>query len=167
MTMPIIAALLAVLLEVSFFGHVRPFGVMPNLMIIVITISAMWSQATPTLVAALLGGLLLDGASGTDFGLRTAFFAALALAVIAARQLGLHTDSIITTLAIVAVATVLFNLVVLTSVMGVSINSGFIISQIGREVVLNSIFTVAIWLAGINIRQRQLAVVERARGSWL
>lgn len=167
MITPIVAALVAVLLEVAFFGHVRPFGVMPNLMIIVVTISAMWSQATPTLVAALLGGLLLDGASGTDFGLRTAFFAALALTVIAARQLGLHTDSVITTLMIVAVATALFDLAVLTSVISGPLNSGFIIGQIAREVVLNSIITAAVWLTGINLRQRQLAVVERARGSWL
>ncbi len=167
MLIPIIASLFAVLLEVAWFGHIRPFGIIPNLAVIIVALTALWSQATPTLVAAITAGLLLDSASGTDFGLRTAFLAALAVCTIAARQLGLHADSLVAALGIVAIATILFDLAVVTSVHSAAIDWHLVASRIGIELLLNLPITATAWVFGSAWRNRQPVLPDADRGSWL
>ncbi|HUC20301.1 MAG TPA: hypothetical protein VMR98_02285, partial [Candidatus Polarisedimenticolaceae bacterium] len=92
--------ILVACLQVSMFGHMRPFGIMPNLMVIAVVLVSLWGTASFSLVTAIGGGLLLDMASGSDFGLRMAFFVVVSLAIIAGRQLGLQADSWISALAL-------------------------------------------------------------------
>ena len=155
------------MLEIAFLGHIRPFGVIPNLVVIAITLSALWSQASPTLVAAISAGLVLDFASGTDFGLRTAFFAALAVCAIAARQLGLHADSLVAAAGIVVLATVLFNLGVVAGLPAASIDWSVVINRTGIELLVNLGLTAAVWLVGSLWRQRQPVLPDANRSSWL
>lgn len=167
MLLPLIFCLAAALLEVAFLGHLRPLGVMPNLVVIAVTLAALWSQASPTLVAALAAGLVLDSASGVDFGLRTAFLAALAVSAIAARQLGLHADSLVAAAGIVAVATVLFNLAVIAGLPAAALNWQTIGTRIGLELAVNLLLTAAIWAVGSLWRNRQPVLVDSNRSSWL
>ncbi|HUC86917.1 MAG TPA: rod shape-determining protein MreD [Candidatus Saccharimonadales bacterium] len=148
----IVAVMVAAWLQVSWFGHVRPLGVMPNLMLVVIVLFGLWSNATPALAAALGGGFLLDLASGSDFGLRMAFFSVVVLAIIAGRQTGLHADSFITALLVVMAGTVLYNLVVLAT-LGAPIQA-IELSRIGRELVDNLVILGFLVLVRLNLPQR-------------
>src|SRR5258708_3129799 len=97
----IAAVVIAAWLQISWFGHVRPFGAIPNLVLIVVILMALWGSATSALATAIGGGLLLDAASGSDFGLRMGFFAVTALTVVAARQFGINVSSAITGIVVV------------------------------------------------------------------
>ena len=145
----LVAVLLAAWLQTSWFGHVRPFGVMPNVMLVVVTLFGLWSNASSTLAAAIGGGLLLDLASGSDFGLRTAFFTFLALAIIAGRQYGLHADSFITVVGIVVLGTVVYDVVVLATINAPIVSVVF--GRIGRELLDNVLLLGLVVLARINL----------------
>jgi rod shape-determining protein MreD len=139
-------------LQVSWFGHVRPLGIIPNCMLLVVIVYALWSDATPALAAAIGGGLLLDLASGSDFGLRMAFFVVTALTLVAGRQLGLHATSFVTGIVATIVGTLLYNLVVLATIRA-SIGA-VVISRVGRELVVNLILLALIYVVAANIRGR-------------
>jgi len=141
--------LAAALMQVSWFGHVRPFGVIPNLVLIAVVLIALWYSATAALAAALGGGFLLDTASGSDFGLRMGFFGVVALAIVAGRQLGLNAGSAITGLVSVAVATVLYNLAALI-VLGAG-PSLIVLGRVGTELICNLIITAVIFIIRANI----------------
>jgi rod shape-determining protein MreD len=145
----IVAVVLAAWLQTTWFGHVRPLGVMPNVMLVVIVLFGLWSNASPTLAAAIGGGLLLDLASGSDFGLRTAFFAVVALAIVAGRQYGLHSESVLAGLAIVALGTVLYNVVVLATI-GAPI-APVVVQRIGAELIDNEVILLLLMLARVNL----------------
>lgn len=110
----IILVILAVWVQTAWFGHVRPLGVIPNLMLVLVILFGLWSNASPTLAAAIGGGLLLDLASGSDFGLRMGFYGVLALAVVAVRQLGVS-NGLLLGCALTITGTIVFNLVILAT----------------------------------------------------
>jgi rod shape-determining protein MreD len=156
------------LLQVSLFGHWRPLGVEPNLMLLIVVLFGLLTQATSTLGVAIAGGLLLDLTSGPDFGLRTAFFTALALTVIAARQFGLHADSFISAAAMVLGGTILFNLAIVLSSHAIMTDWTFVSVRIGREIILNLIILVIFMISRSLVRDRRARVTsELRRGSWV
>jgi rod shape-determining protein MreD len=154
----IVAVVVAAWIQVSWFGHVRPLGVMPNVMLVVVVLFGLWSNATPAVAAALGGGFLLDLASGSDFGLRMAFYAVVALAIVAGRQIGLHTDYIITALLAVVVGTILYNVVVLAA-LGAPLHS-VELSRIGRELIDNTVILGLLMLVRLNLSQRPRTTVQ-------
>ncbi len=111
----VLAIIGAVCLQLSWFGHLRPFGIMPNLVLVTIVAFSLWANASSALAAALGAGLLLDMSSGSDFGLRIAFFVVVVLAVVAAKQLGLQADSVAAVAAIALIAALLYDLMVLAA----------------------------------------------------
>jgi rod shape-determining protein MreD len=156
------AVVLAAWLQVSWFGHVRPLGVMPNVLLVVIALFGLWSNATPALAAALGGGLLLDLASGSDFGLRMAFYVVMVLAIIAGKQIGLHADSLVTALLVVLVGTLLYDLVVLAT-LGAPINAT-VIGLIGRELIDNIVILGVIMAVRLNLPHRSHTTLELDKG---
>lgn len=164
------ALLAAVIIQLSWFSHVRPFGVMPNLVLTVVIVTALWSRATTALASAVVCGILLDLASGSDFGLRTAFFTVVVLAIIATRQLGLHAESFSIALAITAAATILANLMIVLSVIGstAGVDWSVVALRVALEVLYNSIL-IAILFGGRELtRDRRARIAdELRRGSWL
>lgn len=149
----ILIVLVAAWVQISWFGQLRPLGVIPNVMIVTIVLFSLWANATSCMAAALGGGLLLDMASGADFGLRTAFFMVLALAVVAGRQLGMHAEAFITAVGVVAVATILYNIAVLTTFSASF--SAIIPLRIGAELIDVTVLTAVIYLVRLLINDRR------------
>ena len=110
-----VVVVLSVCLQLSWFGHIRPFGVMPNLVLITVVVFSLWANASSGLAAALVSGLLLDMSSGSDFGLRIAFFMVVVLAIVAGRQLGLQSESLPAVVVIMATSSLLYDLAVLAT----------------------------------------------------
>lgn len=167
-TLQIFVTLVAVWVQFSWFGPLRPFDVVPNVMLIVVVLAALWSSATTALLMAVFGGILLDVVSGADFGLRTGFFTLVALAIIAARQFGLHAESVPTALGILVLATVSFNVAILGSIGTASIEWGVVWWRIGAEILLNGIILIALYgLRELTRNRRARVADELKRGSWL
>lgn len=131
---------------------------MPNLLLVVVVVYGLLWNATPTLLAAIIGGFVLDLASGYDFGLRMAFYAAVALGVVAVKQLGMRADSVVTGLLLVAAGTILYNLVVLAA-LG-SWPNGVAIGRIVRELIDNLAVVTLIFIARANVGGRTRQTVE-------
>jgi len=149
-------------LQVAWFGHMRPLGIIPNCVLLVVIMLALLSDASPALAAAIGGGLLLDLASGSDFGLNMAFYVVTALAIIAGRQLGLHATSIVTGVAAAILGTVLYNLVILATIKAPL--SGVVACRIGRELLVNLILLLLLYVIVANLRGRSRVTAELGIG---
>lgn len=164
------ALLAAVLIQVSWFGHMRPFGVMPNLVLVVVVVTALWSRATTAIASAILCGILLDIASGADFGLRTAFFTVVTLAIIASRQFGLYAESFSMAAAMVAISTVVGNLLIILGVIGSTAGIDWL--MVARQVLVEAGLNLALLAVLYGVREltqdrRTRITAELRRGSWL
>jgi rod shape-determining protein MreD len=143
--------LVAVWLQVSFFGAARIFGIMPDVLLVVIIYAGLICSASEAVWMALVGGLLLDLDSGVDFGLRMGFFVMLSLLIVALKQAGADFANTGMVLAATLGATVLYNLSVLTGVMlgGISVPWGTVLGRVGLEIVINGILALALrWPLG-------------------
>lgn len=141
----VLLTVLGVWLEVSFLGAWRPFGIVPNLFLVIILIAAATlSKASDTLAMAVGGGILLDLVSGADFGLRTAFFSFLALLVIVVRRTGADFDHLSMKLAGVAGGTLLYSVTIIISLLGQGTHIGWAVAagRVGVELVLNLVLTL-------------------------
>ncbi|HSX48259.1 MAG TPA: rod shape-determining protein MreD [Candidatus Nanoarchaeia archaeon] len=151
----LLITLVAAWLQLYFLGNMRPLGVLPNLLIIVIIYAGLLREATETLAIALGGGLILDLASGADFGLRMAFYAVLALVVMVLRQMGADFENLGLVLATTAVGAFLYNLAVIT---GLALQHGSVplslaAGRIGRELLLDLVLVVLLRPLLIKILQ--------------
>lgn len=153
--------LAATWLQVAWFGHIRPLGVIPNVMLVVVILYGLWSDATPALAVAVGGGLLLDLASGSDFGLRMGFYVVTVLAVIAARQFGVHAEALLTGVVAAAIGTIIFDAVVLATA-HIALNS-VVFGRVGRELATNGLLLALAYVgrAVAHRRGRNLPVLDR------
>lgn len=140
----ILITLVAAWLQLYFLGNMRPLGVLPNLLLVVIIYAGLLRDATETLAIALGAGLILDLASGSDFGLRMAFYAVLALIVMVLRQMGADFENLGLVLATTAAGAILYNLAVLA---GLAVQHGSVplalaLGSIGRELLLDLLLVV-------------------------
>ncbi|GAC1369468.1 MAG: hypothetical protein NVSMB39_1310 [Candidatus Saccharimonadales bacterium] len=103
---------LAVALQVSFVPGLRPFGVVPNLVLIVLVLSAVMVVTSEALIAAAVSGLLLDLVSGANFGLWTGVLMLTALVVGVMRRAGIELDGFIVAVGLVAAATIVMAVVI-------------------------------------------------------
>ena len=107
--------IIAAVLQLSFLGAIRPFGVTPNLLLVVVIYAGLICTASQTVSSALLGGLLLDGASGVDFGLRTTFYVFLALAIVVIKRAGADFGNTAMITAATLSATLFYNAAIVAS----------------------------------------------------
>lgn len=164
----LILVLATAFVQISIFGQWRPFGVMPNLMLILIICLALWSSASVAVAGAVTGGLMLDLSSGADFGLRTAFYTLIALMVIAGKQFGLHPDSILSAMVLVMVGSILFDLSVLSTLGGQTIDWAYVVAKTSWQVVLNSVILLMVFAGRIVLSGRRTRISsELKRKSWL
>ncbi|TAK88824.1 hypothetical protein EPO04_01760 [Patescibacteria group bacterium] len=164
------ALLAAVWLQLSWFSHVRPLGVMPNVVLAVVVVTALWARATTAVASAVLCGLLLDLASGSDFGLRTAFFTVVTLAIISARQFGLYAESFSLAAAVVVISTIVANLFIVLGVVGstAGIDWAVVVQRTGIEAIFNVIVVGVLFAVRELTRDRRARITsELRRGSWL
>lgn len=140
--------LAAVALQVSWFGYVRPLGIMPNLMMIIVILAAMVTSASRALIMALVGGVLLDALSGADPGLRTAFLTLITLVAVAIRQAGFDIDSGTGVLGLVLVGTIAWNAILLIelAVAGGGASLPQALSLMAREALVNVVLAAVIRL---------------------
>lgn len=164
----VILVLFVAAIQVTVFGQWRPFGVMPNLMLILVICLALWGSATVALAGTIIGGLTLDLASGTDFGLRTAFYTVVALTVIAAKQLGLHADSMLSAVVLVMLSTLLFDIAVLSTIPRMEMNWPYIVSKTGWQITVNSSIMLIVYGGRVLLTDRRTRInTELKRKSWL
>jgi rod shape-determining protein MreD len=156
----IVAVVAAVILQIAYFGHLRPIGVIPNLMLVLVIVSGLFSAATPTVATALFGGLLLDLASGSDFGLRMAFYLLAALVVIALRQFGVHPESLLNALILIVVLTAVFDLAIVSSI---GPPNAPVLLIITKEAVVNAVIGL-ILLVGVALIQGRKRVTGEIGG---
>jgi cell shape-determining protein MreD len=95
---------------VGLLAGARPFGVVPDLILVVVIYLAWLASASDALAFGLIAGLVTDFASGSDFGLRLAFYSATAVMVIFLRHHGAAPDNLWLGWVYCAVATLAFNL---------------------------------------------------------
>jgi rod shape-determining protein MreD len=117
----ILLVILAVILQVSFLPGLRPFGVVPNLVLVVIVLVSLQVGTSESLMMAAASGLVLDLVSGTNFGLWTGVLMLTVLVVGLMRRAGIELDALVVATILVAAATVVIAGVIwLTSVTKVS-----------------------------------------------
>jgi rod shape-determining protein MreD len=156
--------LITVWLQLYFLGAIRPLGVLPNLLLVVLVYAGLAREATETVAVALGGGLLLDLASGADFGLRMAFYTVVALVVMVARQMGADFENLGLVLVATAIGAVLYNLVVLASLLAQhgSVGWRLALSRTGWELVCDLVLAVVlrpllIWVLHLPNQQPRVA----------
>lgn len=98
---------IAALLQTSLLPYLRPFGVIPNLVLIVVILAALTTTASRSIVMAVIGGITLDLVSGAAPGLATFSLVTVALLAILARRYGLEVDSVIGLSVLIIAGTIL------------------------------------------------------------
>ncbi len=110
-----LAIALSVLAQVSLLPGMRPFGVVPNLVLIVLVLSALLVTTSEALIAAAASGLILDIISGANFGLWTGVLTLTVLVVGVMRRAGIELDGLVVAVVLVAVATIVMAIVIWTA----------------------------------------------------
>ncbi|HEX7259574.1 MAG TPA: hypothetical protein VF272_01430, partial [Candidatus Saccharimonadia bacterium] len=136
----------------------------PSVMVIAVVLISLWGTASFSLASAIGGGLLLDMASGSDFGLRMAFFVVISLAIVAGRQLGLQADSWFSALALVALATFLYNAVIVATLQaGVS---GIILGRVGADMLITTTLALVVYGVRLLILANRPVLQKLTRDVW-
>lgn len=101
----------SVLLQVSFLPGLRPFGVVPNIALVVLVLASLPVVTSEALVAAAVAGLVLDIVSGSNFGLWTGVLMLTTLVVGLMRRAGIELDGLIIGTILVGAATIVIAVV--------------------------------------------------------
>ena len=127
------------LVQVSFLPAMRPFGVVPDLILVVVVLLGLDSTVSRALTVGVVGGLLLDLSSGADFGLRTGLFLIMALTAGLVQRSGLNVSGPIVALILVALGTVLQTVAIIVSVASsvASWQYGYVVSHLAIELMIN------------------------------
>ncbi len=140
----ILVALLSLVLQLSFLPALRPFGVVPNIVLIVIAAAALTGPLVTAMILGLGCGILLDLVSGSDFGLQTGL---LALGVVLAGyvsrsglQLGIRVQLLIVVLAVTTISAIIAILGL--SIAGARVSIGTATTQSIIILILNCLFGV-------------------------
>lgn len=145
----IIISALVVWLQLGTLPALRPFGIVPNLALVVVIVLASRLPLASSLGLAIGIGWLLDLGSGSDYGLRTTFYLLVALAVAMLRQLGSDMENFSLLASVVVAATVLLNLAILANLalLHANLPLGFIATKLGLEIGLNLVLLVLVrWI---------------------
>ncbi len=135
----ILLVLLAVWLQVSFFGAFRIFDVLPNVLLVLIIYAGLICRVSDAVLMALVGGILLDLSSGVDFGLRMGFYILLGLLIAVLKQAGTDFENTAMVLAATLAGTVLYDVAALSGLIlhAAPIPWGIVTTRIGVEIVVN------------------------------
>ena len=142
----IVLAVAVVLLQMSLLPALRPFGVVPNLMLVFVVLMGLEGTASSALVVALAGGLALDFASGADFGLWTGVLTLAALLTGMVHRAGLELKSIWPAVALVVAGTIVMAVILLlglVNAVGVWPVGGLAV-RVVTEVIINLLLMLAV-----------------------
>jgi len=135
---------LAVILQVSFLPAIRLFGVVPNVALVAMVLVSLNVVTSEALSVAALSGLVLDLASGSNFGLWTGVMVLIALAVGVMHRAGLELDRVFVAFGLVAVGTLVITSVIWTALVP-SVAHWPVADLAGRltiELVINLVLTM-------------------------
>lgn len=135
-----------VVMQISLVPALRPFGVVPNVMLPVVIMIGLRSTVSQALAVALVGGLAMDLSGGTDFGIHTGILVLAALVTGSVRQAGLALGGPLVPVVLVAIFTVLSGIV---SLSGVASSTGFSqmatgLGFVARELVISLVITLGV-----------------------
>lgn len=141
-------AFVVAILQISLLGAWRINGAVLNVSLVLVLVLAMRRLASEAILAALVSGLVLDAASGGQFGLATSSLLCIALFAAVVRQLGVQGDHWPVRVGLTALATTFWG-----SVHIISIGFGSMLmfsswSVVVIEIVLNSGLAVLVWRGG-------------------
>jgi hypothetical protein len=134
-------AVACVLLQVGLLPALRPLGVVPNLMLVLVVLVGLEGTASAALALAVVGGLAVDLASGANFGLWTGVLVVAALTAGLLRRAGVELAGPAVGMVMVAVGTVVMSVVILAGLVNVvgAWPIGALAGRITTELVLNLI----------------------------
>lgn len=134
-------------LQLSFFGAMRPFGIVPNLAIILIaSLCSSLGDGELVLLSAALG-IIFDLSSGADFGLRATFFILFSLALLVVRQIGADFGYLPSVLVAIVLGSLAYNAAIVASLMagGQAVVPGYYSLLALREIGVDMVLAVLIW----------------------
>jgi len=139
-----VLALVAAILQATFLAGWQPWGVVPDLLFIVLIRTSNMASLWATLVAALVGGLVLDLAAGGQFGLEVTFAVVLVLALAWLRRSGVVMGFALE-LAAVAVSGGLFGLLQIVVANGGWVALGALAGRLASTVVLDVVLAAILY----------------------
>jgi rod shape-determining protein MreD len=138
--------MIAIVLQLSFLPALRPFGVVPDLLLAIVVLAGLEGTASLALITAVAGGLAMDLASGANFGMWTGILLLAALATGLVHRAGLELGSGVVAVVLVAAGTLLSALVILLGLVSVTSHwpVAALVGNITAELVLNLILTIGL-----------------------
>lgn len=129
----------AIATQVSLIPALRPFGVVPDIVLVLVLLLGLRSTVSQALILALVGGIVMDLSSGTDFGMHTGILVLAALSTGLVRRSGLALVGPLIAVGLVLVLTLISDALSLAAIMGsLSIGtSGSVLAIVLGELVLN------------------------------
>jgi rod shape-determining protein MreD len=138
-----LCVIVAIFLQISFLPALRPFGVVPDILLPVVVFVGLYGQASTALIVAVAGGLSLDIASSADFGLWTGLFVLAALACGYVHRAGVEFVTAVAVL-IVIMGTFVVSAVSLAGVFGAAGPWSAVTYSLVLQLILNTICTILI-----------------------
>jgi rod shape-determining protein MreD len=136
---------LAVILQLSLLPALRMFGVVPNLVLVVVVLIALNVATSEALLTAAVSGLVIDLASGTNFGLWMGALMLVTLVVSFVGRAGIELDGVLVALVLVGISTAVMTLAVwlplITGVSGLAVPVAWG-GRLATELVINLILTI-------------------------
>jgi len=137
---------LAVILQISLLPALRPFGVVPNLALVIVVLVSMRVVTSEAVIGAAASGLVLDLASGSNFGLWTGVLVLSVLAVAMVQRAGIELDRVFVAPVLVSAGTLVISLVIWVSLISSvthwpAANLG---GRLAIELVINLVLTIVL-----------------------
>ncbi|MDB5178061.1 MAG: hypothetical protein JWN01_4 [Patescibacteria group bacterium] len=136
----------ALMVQLSLLPAWRPFGVVPNVMLVLVVLLGLEGTASAALAVAVVAGIALDLASVSNFGLWTGLLMLAALVTGMVRRAGFELSGGIVAVVLVVAGTALSALVILMGVAS-SVDRwpvGLIVGRGGLEIVVNLALMMAL-----------------------
>jgi rod shape-determining protein MreD len=135
-----------ILLQLGFLPALRPFGVVPNILLVIVVLVGLEATSSQALVVAVCAGLATDLASGANFGLWTGLLVVAALATGLLHRAGFELGGSLVAMVLVASGTLIETLVILLGLVD-TVSSwpvGLLLARFCTELVLNLILVLAL-----------------------
>lgn len=142
--------IMAASLQVTFLAGLRPWGVVPNLLLVVVLVAAVYLETSSAMAMALTGGLLADLASGSDFGLRMGAYGLVVLVAVTIRRGGLDLRRFGILAGATLVASLAFDLLVLIALAvtgGWRVELAVVAQRLTMGAALNGMLLALVWPA--------------------
>jgi cell shape-determining protein MreD len=145
MLLAVVAGLIF-LLQLSFIPALRPFGVVPDLGLALVAVVGLYGTASSALTLALVGGLALDLASGSDFGLYIGLYMIVGLSAGFIHRAGLNGYGPFMGIGLVLGATLLQDIVILGGLARIARSwpLGQITAQLLVEMLINALLVALV-----------------------